>query len=329
VGNLANRAKVIDRLLKYCVAALLLATCLVLIFTNRDVRPPHEHKKHPHHPVNPYQGPPDSYQGSHTEWNGLPGFEGPFSTSSDCEIRMNSQATTKQIYGTLLLTDDYLIAVLKLRCSLKRVASIRPLVVFYHNISQATLTTLHSYGLQTKTIKLLSYPNYFAKRFSTNWSKLRFWEMVEYDRIVYLDSDMIVLQNIDPLFSLPAPFAVPPDNERYACGGPMGFNQAGLLVITPCVETYQQMIAIIETNTTLQFRNSDAEQGFLNYYFQNTRILLPSTYNVLPHKSWNTPLREQAKVIHYTANKPFAPTGWTPLAKYEPYHYPWLNCTDY
>lgn len=33
------------------------------------------------------------------------------------------------------------------------------------------------------------------------WTKLRMWEMTEYKRLVYLDADMVVLHNIDHLFS--------------------------------------------------------------------------------------------------------------------------------
>ena len=58
-------------------------------------------------------------------------------------------------------------------------------------------------------------------------------------------------------------------------------------------------------------------------------MLLPATYNVLPHLSWNTGLREEAKIIHYTASKPFAPEGWPALKKHESYHEPWLSCTEY
>jgi len=333
--NFSRCAEIINKLNVFWTAVLLLITIGVLIFQYADY---HHHRHHDHHhkpiptpPIpNPYEGGnPDSYQGSHKEWEGLPGFEGPFATSKECELRTHANNASRQIYATMLLTDDYLITVSKLHCSLKRVGATRPLVVFYNNISTSTLDTLHSYGLQTRPLNLISYPNNFAKRFSTNWSKLKFWEMVEYDRIIYLDSDMIVLQNVDSLFSLNTPFAVPPDNERSACGGPMGFNQAGLLVLVPCVETYKQMIELVEANSTLQFRNSDAEQGFLNYYFQYTRMLLPATYNVLPHRSWHTPLRDQAKIIHYTAVKPFAPKGWPALKKHESYHEPWLNCTDY
>jgi len=235
------------------------------------------------------------------------------------------QEKKNEIFVSFLLTEEYLTTILKLHCSLQKVKSTRPLVVFYFQgaISNKSILRLKSSGIETKPIEPLKYPNYMIKRFSINWTKLRLWTMEQYSKIVFLDGDMFVLENIDHLFDIPTPFAIPVDTDRQHLSkcSPMGMNQAGLFVMTPCKSIFENMIFQIENNQSLQFQNSDAEQGFFNYYFQFVRFLLPLDYNFLAHRHWNSHLRTHAKVLHYTTYKPFHEGG--PIFDY---HQPWLEC---
>jgi len=250
------------------------------------------------------------------QWDGLPGYTGPWPT---CPERPGAQ----QAYVTFLLSNEYIEGVLKLDCSLKQVHSTRPLIVFYapEFIDQWCLDILRTAGIDAKPIQLLQYPNYFAKRFSINWTRLRLWQMEQYSKLVYMDSDMFVLKNVDHLFDLPFSFAVAADTDRqcHNCG-PLGFNQAGLLVFQPCAQVFDHMVSMLNKNETLQFRWADAEQGFLNFYFKNNRVLLPPAYNFLAHTLWDTPLKEDAKVVHFTNRKPFLP------GQAMDYHKSWHNC---
>jgi len=270
---------------------------------------------------NPSDGNYGTYDGDDTEWkdewSGLYGYEGPFPTCS-------SPTFKNEIFATMLLTNNYLPSLLKLYCSMKQVKTTRPLVVFYDSttISEESLDILYSHGIEAQPIELMFISNKFIDRFSINWTKLRFWKMEQYSKIIYLDSDMFLLQNIDHLFDLPNTFAIPADTDRHACGGPMGFNQAGLFVLQPCESIYHDMMSLVTSDPKYQFQYSDAEQGFLNFYFQFNRILLPPDYNFLAHNKWNTGLRDNAKVIHYTAYKPFQSKD----GEYFPWFQPWLDC---
>ena len=46
-------------------------------------------------------------------------------------------------------------------------------------------------------------------RFDKVFTKLRVWELEEFDKVVLLDADMVVLQNIDELFDRPELAAAP------------------------------------------------------------------------------------------------------------------------
>jgi len=214
-------------------------------------------------------------------------------------------------YATMLLTPNYELTVQKLHCSLRASGSRYPLLVLYdaETIVQETVDGLVARGMLVRPVEKIARPNHFADRFQINWTKLRLWQLTDYERVIYLDGDMFILENIDHLFSLPTPFAVAADTDRAfgrSCG-PMGMNQAGLLVLSPCEATFTHMLEVADSAPKYQFRYSDAEQGFLNHYFKFNRMLLPPAYNFLAHSLWDTPLRSLAKVIHYTANKPFNP----------------------
>ena len=57
------------------------------------------------------------------------------------------------------------------------------------------------------------------------WTKLNAWKLTEYAKMIFMDADMICVQNIDELFERDEISAVPD------CGWPSIFN-SGLFVFT-------------------------------------------------------------------------------------------------
>ncbi|KAK9215542.1 hypothetical protein WN944_007547 [Citrus x changshan-huyou] len=67
-----------------------------------------------------------------------------------------------------------------------------------------SLRGLRAAGWKTKWISRIRSP--FAKKDSYNewnYSKLRVWQLIEYDKIIFIDSDLVVLKNIDEFFFYP------------------------------------------------------------------------------------------------------------------------------
>jgi alpha-N-acetylglucosamine transferase len=94
-----------------------------------------------------------------------------------------------------------------LEYSLRKVGSKYPLVALYTDSFPAEgHKALDARGILKQRIEYLlpSTPKEYTNdpRFYDCWSKLAPFSLVEYERVVQLDSDMLVLQNMDELMEL-------------------------------------------------------------------------------------------------------------------------------
>ncbi|GMH26644.1 hypothetical protein Nepgr_028487 [Nepenthes gracilis] len=116
-------------------------------------------------------------------------------------------------------------------------------------------------GVKVERVKNMHNPytnqNNFDDRFKLTMNKLYAWRLVQYERVVMLDSDNLFLQKTDELFQ---------------CGdfcavfiNPCIFH-TGLFVLKPSVEVFKDMVHELEIGRP----NPDgADQGFLSSYFPN------------------------------------------------------------
>ncbi|XP_046357693.2 glycogenin-1-like [Haliotis rufescens] len=88
------------------------------------------------------------------------------------------------------------------------------------------------------------------------FGKLRAWSFKEYDKIVYLHSDTIVLRNVDELFQHPELSAVPEATWTDV------FN-SGVMVIKPSTKTFKALKNMAKAEQSYD----DTDQGTLNMYF--------------------------------------------------------------
>lgn len=118
----------------------------------------------------------------------------------------------KAAYVTLLTKDSYLPGALTLDYSLKSVQSRYSLVVLVTpTLPQQTKDVLVRCGIPFREVQSLRPGDgqyvlaEHDERFADTWTKLRVFELVEYDRVVMLDSDMTVMRNMDELMELDLP----------------------------------------------------------------------------------------------------------------------------
>ncbi|OTB06745.1 glycosyltransferase family 8 protein, partial [Hypoxylon sp. CI-4A] len=113
-------------------------------------------------------------------------------------------------YATLITRASYLAGVVILADTLKKNNSKYPLVVLYP--SSLSSTTIQALELESSKSNLLLRQcdlllprenfkaNLIAERFEDTWTKLRVFELYEYDAVCYLDADMAIFRNMDEVF---------------------------------------------------------------------------------------------------------------------------------
>ncbi|GAB4820707.1 hypothetical protein N2152v2_007753 [Parachlorella kessleri] len=241
-------------------------------------------------------------------------------------ISAKTEGGKKFAYVTLLTKDNYLPGVQALLRSVRLVGGSYPFIVLYtKGVSQSAVDALRQEGCVMQFAeqfqpKGIDHSEYKRSLYLECWNKLRMWEMTQFDRLVYLDADMIVCRNIDHLFDLPTggfyavgdcyggrEFAEERDNCCHFTPEkvPEYFN-AGFYVMTPSLEELRGMEeALAEGRVTVRFF---AEQDFLNGYFKGKWKHLPYTYNAQKRIKYHHPTlwrMEDIHIVHIVDEKPW------------------------
>jgi len=207
-----------------------------------------------------------------------------------------------EAYVTALFTEDYKIAVQVLGVSIRNTKTTRDMVVLTSdNISQGTKTELISFGWKIKEVAALTVKYPTRTKWMKNLTKLRIWQLIEYKKVVFVDADMLVLQNIDHLFECPDPICASLDAPV-----PTKFN-AGLMVITPNETIFDALLNLWKEGKEYP----DVEQGLLNDFYPLDSLkrenILPFQYNAHSYTDGVGIVYDlsDVKVIHFTTFKPW------------------------
>ena len=245
---------------------------------------------------------------------------------------------------TLLTHPSYLVGVRALRASLEISGTQHPLVVLLtDDIDAVGRQILRDDGCLLRDVELLQPASdlkacYAYGRFAHVWTKLLAWTLTDYDRVVFLDADMLVTKNMDELFSLDLPTHTIAASHACRCNPnrvasyPASWTPAscfytycrgfehisepevvdnylnsGLLVLTPDSAVFEQMVQKlmqVDDLTCYPF----ADQDFLNEFYEGRWVPLPYIYNALKtlalqHASlWDL---ADVKNIHFIMDKPW------------------------
>ncbi|RHY29373.1 hypothetical protein DYB32_005193 [Aphanomyces invadans] len=226
-------------------------------------------------------------------------------------------------YATLVTTDAYVVGAAVLRASLLAAKSpalenveLYPVALLYPRDDQAT--------------------SYAFERFKDVWTKLRVFELTQYDTVTFLDSDMLCTQNMDELFttigdapdSLVASLACicnPSKQAHYPkhwepkncpywqrenghsidANAPKYFN-SGMFVLHPSIATFNRLVTSFQDEVDLS-RFIFPDQCFLNEMFPDFQVVsykynAVKTLRTAHPKTWDI---QEVKNLHFILTKPW------------------------
>ncbi|KAK4852130.1 hypothetical protein QYF36_021322 [Acer negundo] len=229
------------------------------------------------------------------------GKEGWRQYMSQSTLKMLNRTTyhhQREAYVTILHSSEaYVCGAIALAQSIIQTHSKRDLVLLYDkSISSNSLRGLRAAGWKTKWISRIRSP--FAKKDSYNewnYSKLRLWQLTDYDKVIFIDADLLILKNIDHLFVLP---------ELSAAANDLTLFNSGLMVVEPSLCKFEDMM--LKSFEIGSYNGGD--QGLLNEIFTWWHRL-PKKMNTL--KMFNKPedekheIRDNLYAIHYLGLKPW------------------------
>lgn len=165
-------------------------------------------------------------------------------------------------YISVLSTDDYLPGVLVINKCLQLTNAKFPFTLLItENISHKTKKILKHYKINVKEIKSLFLKNHKIDKWYFTFSKLNIFSQTQFNKLVYIDLDMIITENIDHLFNKPHFSSV--NSGGFIYRDWIDLN-SGLIVFEPSKQLFTDLIRIMNDN---QYYPGD--QNILHKYYKN------------------------------------------------------------
>jgi lipopolysaccharide biosynthesis glycosyltransferase len=215
----------------------------------------------------------------------------------------------KAAVGMLITSDSYVdvarVSIESYKRHMRRPVDFIALSISETPLSEESRCLLKQVGFRIIERKRIPNPKNNPK-FRDHFTKLEFFNMTQYEKILFLDVDTVVLSNIDELYMVPGVFAAAMD---YTVEGALN---SGVMVLEPSTYVYDRLLRFL--NRRSKYKDW-GDQDYLTYFFTDSMFVLPSIYNVATYlsnfKHYGFPGRyacnflPESKIIHYTWKKPW------------------------
>ncbi|CAH8251638.1 unnamed protein product [Arabidopsis lyrata] len=170
---------------------------------------------------------------------------------------LSSITAQRVAYVTLLHSSEvYVCGAIALAQSIRQSGSTKDMVLLHDDsITNSSLIGLRLAGWKLRRVERIRSP--FSKKRSYNewnYSKLRVWQVTDYDKLVFIDADFIIVKNIDYLFFYP---------QLSAAGNNKVMFNSGVMVLEPSACLFEDLM--LKSFKIGSYNGGD--QGFLNEYF--------------------------------------------------------------
>ena len=195
--------------------------------------------------------------------------------------------SSRRAYFTMVANDEWVIGAVVLGHSLRKSVTAATLICQVgSNVSDESKLLLSKIYDEVEIAKEYKFPiskyNDFSdvpERLAFSFRRLNAWNRTEFDRVIYLDSDLFVLSNIDSLFDIPG-VAAPREYEfRVWKNGRIytDFFNGGLVAFTPSNFTFQTFNHVLKSQWIYL---GAAEQHLVNVVCKENWFRLPDRYHV-------------------------------------------------
>ena len=224
----------------------------------------------------------------------------------------------KRAYVTYLGSNDYLIGTISLYLSLISGGAQYPFVVMTSpQIGDSEKEILRALSIRYIDVSVPNVSRQIQKfndehgfpHWNQTFAKLSMFNLIEYEKIIFLDSDMMILQNIDNLFQCDSFSAVAaghafPGHEKW-----VQLN-SGLMVIQPETGLAERLISEIPTTVSNVIGDQDVIQAYQPIWPEKKQLHLSEGYNLfidcvdyyLRHGILQ---KKDIYVIHFEGKKPW------------------------
>ncbi|KAJ4790356.1 Hexosyltransferase [Rhynchospora pubera] len=166
-------------------------------------------------------------------------------------------STSRLAYATILHSENaFVCGAITVAQSIRMTGSTHDLILLVdESISADHRVGLETAGWKIRTIKRIRNPHAEPEAYNEwNYSKFWLWKLTDYDKVIFIDADLIILRNIDVLFTMP---------EITATGNNGTLFNSGVMVIEPSDCTFELLMKHI--NEIESYNGGD--QGYLNEIF--------------------------------------------------------------
>lgn len=162
-------------------------------------------------------------------------------------------------YTTLLATDDYVYGVIGLLFSLQEVQSKYPLhIIVTNNISDYTLSLLDEIQALYTIVPRVDFKPAVGMHdlpYALTLNKLHLFDLTQYDKICFIDGDVLIAANIDAVFDM--------DPPGFIVFKPT-FLSGILMLFNPKSHTFKEFYT--------KFRTAGADEVIINHIYSPQKI---------------------------------------------------------
>ncbi|KAK8513844.1 hypothetical protein V6N11_029115 [Hibiscus sabdariffa] len=173
------------------------------------------------------------------------------------KIKHATRNTKREAYATVLHSSEmYVCGAITLAQSLRKTGTKRDLILLLDDfIPEPKREALKAAGWELRFIKRIRNPLAQKHTYNEyNYSKLRLWQLTDYEKVIFIDADIMVLRNLDHLFHFP---------QMTATGNDVWIFNSGIMVIEPSNCTFKLLMN--KREEIISYNGGD--QGFLNEVF--------------------------------------------------------------